>query len=177
MCGISGIVPLSKDITDAKILEVMEHLLLKLRTRGGDSTGIASWGINSNKIIICKQADEAKDFIDNLQSNNLVAVANQIRDYPLGNFASHIIGYTNEVTQDELNKDPTSKLGDLRGRSGLESEYDQYLKGKSGEIRFDRNAGSSPVIIDPTSGASLVTSIDGELENLLGEELKKALAF
>ncbi len=72
MCGISGIIPLSKDITKAKILEVMKHLLLENRTRGGDSTGIASWDMTNNKILVCKQAEEAKDFITNLTEEHIL---------------------------------------------------------------------------------------------------------
>ncbi len=66
MCGIGGIIPLSKEITKAQILEVAKHLLLENRTRGGDASGMASWDLENNKILICKQAEEAKDFILNL---------------------------------------------------------------------------------------------------------------
>jgi len=66
VCGISGIIPLSKDITKEQILEVMKHLILENRSRGGDATGTATWDKEKNEILVCKQADEAKDFVPNL---------------------------------------------------------------------------------------------------------------
>ena len=72
MCGISGIIPLTKDLSKAKILEITKHLLLENRNRGGDSTGIASWDIEQNEILVCKQAEEAKDFITNLTEEHIL---------------------------------------------------------------------------------------------------------
>ncbi len=72
MCGISGIVPLSKDISKTTILEIMKHLLLENRTRGGDATGLASWDMEKNKVTVYKQAEEAKDFIPNLKEEFIV---------------------------------------------------------------------------------------------------------
>jgi glucosamine 6-phosphate synthetase-like amidotransferase/phosphosugar isomerase protein len=66
MCGIAGIIPLSKDVTPEMILEVSKHLLLENMTRGRDASGFASWNTVTNKILICKQAEEAKTFITNL---------------------------------------------------------------------------------------------------------------
>ncbi len=65
-------IPLTKDLPKATILEVMKHLLLENRTRGGDATGIASWDIEKNQVLVCKQAEEAKDFITNLKEEHIL---------------------------------------------------------------------------------------------------------
>lgn len=71
MCGISGFIPLSEDITNEKTLEIMKFLLMENVHRGRDSTGIASWNLKENKVLVCKQADEAKDFIPNLKVEHI----------------------------------------------------------------------------------------------------------
>ena len=52
----------------------MKHLLLENRSRGGDATGIASWDIEKNEILVCKQAEEAKDFITNLTEEHILGM-------------------------------------------------------------------------------------------------------
>ena len=72
ICGIGGILPLTKDISKTTILEIAKHLLIENRIRGGDASGLASWDIEKNKIIVYKQAEEAKDFIPNLKEEYIV---------------------------------------------------------------------------------------------------------
>ncbi len=71
MCGISGIIPIDKTISPEKILEVVNHLLTDNQSRGSDATGIASWDIEHDKILVCKQAESAKDFITNLKTEHI----------------------------------------------------------------------------------------------------------
>ncbi|HSG27725.1 MAG TPA: penicillin-binding protein 2 [Candidatus Krumholzibacterium sp.] len=54
------------------------------------------------------------------------------RQYPEGDFATHILGYVGEVTDDELREDAELHPGDLSGRTGIESMYDDYLRGDDG---------------------------------------------
>lgn len=73
ICGINGFIPLNKDISTDKILEITKWLLTELSSRGRDATGIAAWDLEKNEILICKQADEAKDFIPNLTEEKIKA--------------------------------------------------------------------------------------------------------
>lgn len=56
------------------------------------------------------------------------------RLYPRDGFASHLIGYVGEVSEDMLN-DPryaAYEPGDVVGRAGVEQTYDQLLRGEDG---------------------------------------------
>ncbi|MGC9043116.1 MAG: penicillin-binding protein 2 [Myxococcota bacterium] len=59
------------------------------------------------------------------------------RDYPLGNTASHILGYVGEIdkkTMAEKNKEKeTYKQGDIIGKRGIELAYEDYLRGEEGK--------------------------------------------
>jgi len=54
------------------ILDVMKHLLIENKSRGTDATGIASWDLEKNEILVSKQAEEAKDFIPNLTEEHIL---------------------------------------------------------------------------------------------------------
>src|SRR4029077_2573282 len=55
------------------------------------------------------------------------------RDYPLGDMASHVIGYVSAVAEKELTGDPLLELPDFRiGKSGAEKQHDLDLRGNAG---------------------------------------------
>lgn len=54
------------------------------------------------------------------------------RAYPLGEAGAHLIGYTGEVSAEDIEEDPTLQPGDLIGKSGLEAAFDSRLRGKKG---------------------------------------------
>ena len=71
MCGISGIIPLSNEVTKENILTIMQFLLLENAHRGRDATGIATTNIVDKKVLVCKQAEEAKEFITHLTAEHI----------------------------------------------------------------------------------------------------------
>jgi len=71
MCGISGIIPLSNDVSKETTLEVTKFLLLENESRGRDATGIATMNIADKKVLICKQAETAKEFITHLTTEHI----------------------------------------------------------------------------------------------------------
>ncbi|HEY2901127.1 MAG TPA: penicillin-binding protein 2 [Polyangia bacterium] len=56
------------------------------------------------------------------------------REYPYGAVASHVLGFMNEVSPDELRakKDESYRAGDLVGRTGIERQWEGYLRGRTG---------------------------------------------
>src|SRR5215471_10034361 len=54
------------------------------------------------------------------------------RSYPHGTLAAHVLGYMNEVSADELRvkKDEGYHPGDLIGRTGIERQWEGYLRGR-----------------------------------------------
>jgi penicillin-binding protein 2 len=46
--------------------------------------------------------------------------------------AAHVLGYTGEVSQRDIDRDPYYKMGDYIGLTGLEKAYEPILRGKKG---------------------------------------------
>jgi penicillin-binding protein 2 len=58
----------------------------------------------------------------------------QRRFYRLGSHAAHVLGYLGEVRPEELQRAPDRlRAGDWIGRRGVESVYDEHLRGVPGE--------------------------------------------
>lgn len=100
--------------------------------------------------------------------------ADAIRTYPNNFRGSHAFGYTSEITQKMLEKQIGDyyKQGDVVGSSGLESNYENYLRGVKGYdfITVDvkgreigpLNEGKND--IPPINGSDLILGMDKELQ-------------
>ncbi len=103
----------------------------------------------------------------------------QKRRYREKSRAAHVLGYMNELSVKEMEarKEDSYRLGDLVGRTGIESSYERDLRGKDGvkKVVVDakgRDKGERLAIellgdarIEaPESGHSLVLSIDETLQ-------------
>ncbi len=91
------------------------------------------------------------------------------RSYIDGKKVAHIIGYTG------INDEDRSVIG----RSGLEAYYDNELKGREGiivEARDARgNALGARIKEDAAVGATLATTIDGELQAMVYDRMRAGL--
>ncbi|WP_328326527.1 MULTISPECIES: penicillin-binding protein 2 [unclassified Streptomyces] len=104
-----------------------------------------------------------------------------VRSYPGtgGLNAAQVLGYLGPVTDQEVAKSNKTSNPLLRsdqvGRAGLESTYDQQLRGKSGVTRYEvDNLGRVIGKAGQTAsqpGSSLVTSIDSRVQALTEKEL------
>jgi penicillin-binding protein 2 len=57
------------------------------------------------------------------------------RSYPYETMAAHVLGYLQEVSQEEIRQSiPKRRPGDLVGRTGIEREYEHLLVGKEGRV-------------------------------------------
>jgi penicillin-binding protein 2 len=65
-----------------------------------------------------------------------------VRSYPEGRLASHILGYTGAVTQDQLEQEPFKGLDadSVVGKSGVELSYEEVLRGKAGRRTYNVDA-------------------------------------
>ena len=99
--------------------------------------------------------------IDDLGYDGVYLVKESKRYYPYGNLLSHTLGYVGI---------------DNQGLSGLELEYDDYLTGKNGSIKYfsdgQGNRLSKSEVYEPSSsGISLYLTIDIELQKVIENEL------
>ncbi len=106
------------------------------------------------------------------------------RHYRAGAVLSHVVGYMNEISQDELDHVPAGTayaLGDFVGRRGVERYFERELRGVDGSRQEvvnargetiqelnDLLAGRTPV--QPRPGDSVVLSLDMRLQ----EEAERA---
>jgi penicillin-binding protein 2 len=103
----------------------------------------------------------------------LVIQSEPRRMYPRGTAVAHLVGYIGEVNQGDLDEDryAGARLGALVGRSGLEKQYDDSLRGSPGvryiEVdargRLVRDQGAAPSLAS-VPGADLHTTIDLDLQ-------------
>ncbi len=105
---------------------------------------------------------------------------NWIRNYKEGENFSHLIGYTNKITAEEIKADPEFySITDYIGRDGIEKSYEKILRKNPGKLRIERDALgniiSKEIIQFPESGKSLVLWLDSGLQKKIKTELEKQL--
>ncbi len=103
----------------------------------------------------------------------LVIQSEPRRIYPRGTAVAHLVGYVGEVTQSDLDQSryAGARLGSVVGRSGIEQEYDDTLRGTPGmryiEVdargRLVREQGAAPPL-PSVAGKNLRTTIDLDLQ-------------
>lgn len=100
---------------------------------------------------------------------------NAIREYQDAKYFSNIIGYTGRVTPKDLENDPFYETADFIGKGGLESYYEDYLRGERGKETMEIDAGGRVIAttnkIDTKTGGNLVLSLDGNLQKKLQDTL------
>lgn len=75
------------------------------------------------------------DFNEDLAKYDATGVSTQTvnkRYYPLGQAGAQLVGYTGKTTAEEIEKDPSLTGFDETGKTGLEAQLDEKLRGKAG---------------------------------------------
>ena len=100
-----------------------------------------------------------------------------LRDYQI-DFGANFLGYIAEVNYKDIEDNPYYQSGDLKGRTGVETQYEKTLRGIKGvkyiqKDRFNRDIGpykNGTLDTLPVPGKDLTLTIDSELQKY-GEEL------
>ena len=104
----------------------------------------------------------------------IIITEEPVRDYPLGQSMTHVLGYVQEMDAEELavHRDKGYRLGDSYGKAGLENTMEHYLRGVKGARQVEVDAKARPVrdlgLKDPVPGNDLVLNIDHRIQ--LGTE-------
>ncbi len=103
--------------------------------------------------------------------------ARLFRQYPLGEVASHVIGYIGRINQRDAklidaSDDAANYNGtDHIGKEGLEKSYEAHLHGRTGYEKVIKTAGGRAVSTlsrtEATPGSNLILSIDIELQKVV----------
>ena len=104
---------------------------------------------------------EIAEKISNLKLDGVYLVKESKRYYPYGDLLSHTLGYVGI---------------DNQGLSGLELQYDKYLTGKNGAIKYFGDAhgnrlNMSEIYVAPTSGMNINLTIDLKIQQALEREM------
>jgi penicillin-binding protein 2 len=113
------------------------------------------------------------------------------RYYPQGDLAAHLIGYMTQMTAAEVDKlaNQGYEPSELVGRYGLESEWENYLRGKKGVERYAVDAKGQRLddktttsliagdrIVGAVPGANLVLTIDADLQRVAEKAVSQVSA-
>ena len=104
---------------------------------------IASEGYSSTKSVTIAQNISIESVHILNEQNDLFPGINvveiPVRSYPKGTLASHIVGYTSKISEEEYKneKDNGYTLTDYYGKSGIERIAEKYLKGTDGIKQID----------------------------------------
>ena len=110
--------------------------------------------------------------------NGLEISSKMIRNYPYKNVASHVIGYTQPITESEFNilSKRGYKLNDLIGRTGIEFVFEDHIRGEWGGEMIEVNSSGtfkkSLGIKSSKQGKDVELTIDLNLQ-LIAEEVLK----
>jgi len=114
-----------------------------------------------------------------------------VREYPNKSLAAHVLGYTGEISEEQLKVEQDaaaasgtvevgSHLGDIVGKSGIEVFYDKALKGEPGFRRFQvNNQGHVTKAVAegaPRAGKDIELTIDKDVQAVAEKALSDALA-
>jgi penicillin-binding protein 2 len=92
-----------------------------------------------------------------------------IRLYLDGEILAPIIGYTGEISKEEMEKSNDKyAYGDISGKHGLERFFDEYVRGRRGAELVEVNVYGREIKnlgrIDPVSGYNMMLTIDADLQ-------------
>lgn len=104
--------------------------------------------------------------------------AKDMRYYPLGEAAAHLIGYTGKANEEDLKKDKTLHSDDTIGKTGLEKTYDKQLRGEDGgQIAIVTKSGRVRDVLlhaDRTDGETIQLTIDSKTQKAAYKALENA---
>lgn len=148
-------------------------------TKGKDRTLVVAENVNRD---IMAQLETSLD------KPGIRVAAVQRRHYPNGLLAAHAIGYLNEVSADELKalKDEGYLSGDTIGRTGIERQWEPYLRGQKGfekvvvnrrglrrtDVRIADLVTDGPVNQQPAPGNNVILTVDLDVQRIVERALR-----
>ena len=100
-----------------------------------------------------------------------------VRKYNEGTLASHILGYASKIQDSEYqSRKDTYTQNDIIGKTGIESVFEEYLKGKNGtkqiDMAVDGTTTAEVVEKEAVAGDDVVLTIDSKLQKVEENALK-----
>ena len=126
-----------EDVTGMTPREI-EDLIVEIRKEAPASPVILKKGLGADKAFYLR---ERQSSLPGVTVDRVFT-----REYRQGTIAAHLFGNVGEVTAEQLEQPRYSGLeqGDSVGQSGIEYEYDRFLRGRAGELRTQVDAFGEP---------------------------------
>lgn len=166
-------------------------LVTPMRTKNLDTLGLANligWDIDD----LTKQLDKASKYsryvsstiVKQLDAQEYARISKELHRFPgitsrtrsirsnVAGVAGHLIGEYREVDRADLASDKFYKLGDYKGKSGLEAKFEAHLRGVPGaryhivDVRNNVRQTLSDLDTMPQSGSDVTLTLDLELQRL-----------
>jgi len=133
---------------------------------------------------VCLKRDMSRDELASIESHRfdlpgvMIHVRPQ-RHYFYKGFASHVLGYLGEISENQLlsGRFPKNRTGDLIGKRGVELKWQTQLNGIRGGEQVEVDAVGRKIAVvsrkDPISGANICLTIDKRLQFLAEKSLQE----
>lgn len=124
-------------------------------------------------------ADNLRDTVDKHWIQGFEFQNSIKRWYTAPNLATHLLGFTGEIEENDENGKPQTRVV---GRFGVESTMESFLAGRDGWREHCRDArglvvpGNSASLMPPRAGLNVQLTIDMGIQAIVEEELDKGLA-
>lgn len=102
-----------------------------------------------------------------------------LRQYPYKDAASHVLGYVGQISEEQFaqSKYKEYRLGDLIGKTGIESQYEGLLSGIDGKQLIEVDATGKPMRTlgqtDPIPGQDIRLTLDAHLQESTYKAMEK----
>ena len=103
------------------------------------------------------------------------------RDYPFGGMLAQTLGYVQQITPQELaaHQDEGYQMNSQYGQTGLENEYESYLRGQDGAREIAVDSMGHPIqdqgVKPPVPGDNLQLTISAKIQKVAEQSLTNAV--
>ena len=159
---------ISENIKEARKIISIRY---EMSTKGYSSTKPLSLAENVSRNVVAQISERNSDF------PGVTITTQSSRKYNYGSLASHILGYIGKISEKEYNEEQdVYENDDYVGRTGIESLFENYLRGKKGkeeiEMTVDGTVTGETVTKAPEQGSTVVLTIDSKLQEVAETALK-----
>ena len=164
------------DITNESVEEVRKIITIRYRitTEGYSSTKSIQIATDIKQETVAELSEKSSNFA------GINIVEDSVRTYTSGSLASHIIGYIGSIGEEQYKElKDTYDQDDIIGKTGIESLFEDYLKGEDGEKQIDMAVDGTItaeyITEEAVAGSSVVLTIDSNLQRVSEEALKNII--
>lgn len=149
-------------------------LRYKITTTGYSATKSITIATDVNEEIVAQISERNSDF------PGISIETSASRTYLAGNLASHVIGYTGKIKEEEYNaQKDIYDIDDIVGKTGVESLFEEKLRGEDGEkqveMSVDGTITGEYVSKNAIAGSDIVLTIDSNLQKVTQDALENCI--